>query len=314
MTVAVTPRMLLILSENWTMTGGRDLRTLVNWAREAEDAGFDAVMVSEHVVLGPDAAAHGVMANPREYALPGNQDPLTPWPNSIVLLSGIAAATSRIRLVAGAILAPLRHPLLLARELGSLDLLCEGRLVVQPSVSWSRDEYGALGVPFAQRGRILDEQLEIMDLLWRSSPVSYRGAHYSFEEVYFEPKAYRPGGPRLWFGGQRLHARLLDRLVRYGHGFHPLGRPSPEELHAVKAALAADGRDIAELELVGGTSARFPDATSCADLGEALSVIPEQLEQGFSTFCLKPSQFIDDPRGVGRLCADVMRRVEAMTR
>lgn len=304
--------MLLILSENWTLASGRDLPALVRWAREAEDAGFDAVMLSEHVVLGPDAGAGGIMANPREYALPGNQDPYTPWPNSVALLSAIAAVTSRVRLVAGAILAPLRHPLLLARELGTLDLLSEGRLVVQPSVSWSRDEYAALGVPFDQRGRILDEQLAIMDLLWRSSPVSSQGEFFSFQDVYFEPKAYRPDGPRLWFGGQRLHRRLRHRLVRYGHGFHPLGQPAEAELRAVRAALAAAGRDPAELELVGGARPVFRDATSCADLGEALAAIPEQLALGFSTFCVKPSQFIDDPAQVGRFCRDVIRRVEAL--
>ncbi|CAL9673061.1 hypothetical protein SUDANB51_07635 [Streptomyces sp. enrichment culture] len=66
----IQPRMLLVLSENWTLTGGRaDLPAAVRWAREAEDAGFDSVMVSEHIVLGPDASAAGVMGNPRDYAL-----------------------------------------------------------------------------------------------------------------------------------------------------------------------------------------------------------------------------------------------------
>ena len=229
------PRMLLVLSENWTLTGGRaDLPTAVRWAREAEDAGFDAVMVSEHIVLGPDAGAAGVMGNPRDYALPGNQDPYTPWPNSLLLLASIASVTSRLRLAAAAVLAPLRHPLLLARELGTLDLLSEGRLVVQPTVSWSRDEYAALGVPFGKRGRLLDEHLQIWAKAWGPSPVSHDGEHYPFQDVYFEPKAYRPDGPRLWFGGQGMHGPLLRRLVRYGHGFHPLGRPTPEDMQAAR--------------------------------------------------------------------------------
>jgi probable F420-dependent oxidoreductase len=300
------PRMLLILSENWTLTSGRDLPTLVRWAREAEDAGFDAVMISEHVVLGPDASDKGVMDNPREYALPGNQDPYTPWPNSLMLLSAIASVTSRVRLVAGAILAPLRHPLLLARELGTLDLLCEGRLVVQPTVSWSRDEYAALGVPFEQRGRILDEQLAVMDLLWRPSPASYSGEFFSFKDIYFEPKAYRTDGPRMWFGGQRLHDRLLDRIVRYGHGFHPLGVPADADLARLRENTGG------ELELIGGTRAVFPDRNSCADLDQAMADLPEQMAKGFTTFCLKPSQFVDDPDQVGALCRQVVRRAEAM--
>src|SRR5207248_6241690 len=133
------PRLILVLSENWTLVSPRDLRALVRIARDAEDAGVDGVMVSEHVVLGPSAGSEGRPANPREYALPGNQDPATPWPSSIVLLAAITAATSRIRPIAAAVIAPLRHPLLLAKDLATLDLLSEGRLVVQPTVSWHRD-------------------------------------------------------------------------------------------------------------------------------------------------------------------------------
>jgi probable F420-dependent oxidoreductase len=306
------PRMCLILSENWTMTCGRDLPRLVRWAREAEDAGFDAVMISEHIVLGPAAGAHGIMRNPREYALPGNQDPATPWPSSVVLLSAIAAVTTRIRLVASAIIAPLRHPLLIARELGSLDLLSGGRLVVQPTVSWLEEEYAALGVPFRKRGDLLDEHLAAWQVLWRDTPASFCGEHYSFRDVYFEPKAFRPDGPELWLGGASLHRRMLARVVAYGSGFNPLGRPLPAELAALETALRAAGRDPRGLELVGGTRAVFTDPGSVADLGQALATIPPQAEAGFTTFCIKPSQFTDDPAGVGRVCREIISRVDGM--
>src|SRR5262249_17421812 len=105
-----SPRMCLILSENWTLTSARDLPVLVRWAREAEDAGFDSVMISEHIVLGASAGANGIMANPREYALPGNQDPATPWPSSLVLRSAIAAAATPNRAVAGVRVPPPRPP------------------------------------------------------------------------------------------------------------------------------------------------------------------------------------------------------------
>jgi alkanesulfonate monooxygenase SsuD/methylene tetrahydromethanopterin reductase-like flavin-dependent oxidoreductase (luciferase family) len=281
------PRMCLILSENWTMTSARDLPALVRWAREAEDAGFDSVMISEHIVLGPSAGANGVMGNPRDYALPGNQDPATPWPSSLVLLSAIAALTERIRLVAGAVIAPLRHPLVLARELGSLDLLSGGRLIVLPTVSWLDEEYEAIGVPFRSRGELLDD-------------------------VYFEPKAFRPSGPQLWLGGAGMHRRMTERIVTYGDGFNPLGRPTADEMQLLRTAMAAAGRDMASLELVGGTRAVFRDATSTADLGEALAVIEPQIEAGFSTFCIKPSQFTDDPMEVGAFCRDVIRRVDRL--
>src|SRR5262245_167356 len=279
----------------------------------AEGAGFDAVMLSEHVVLGPSAGEKGIMGNPRDYALPGNQDPAMPWPSSLVLLSAIAAATSRLRLAACAVIAPLRHPLLLARELGTLDLLSEGRLVVQPTVSWHRDEYAALGVPFEKRGRLLDEQLSAWAAVWASSPASFEGEHYAFHDVYLEPKAWRPDGPRLWLGGESVHPRLLRRIVHYAHGFHPLGRPSDDDMERLKTGLAQHGRRLDELELVGGVRPIFPDDTSPSPLEPALAQLPALLERGFTTVCIKPSQYVDDIERYPDWCAEVIERTAALS-
>ena len=306
-------RLVHVLSENWTLTPPRDLRALVRMAQEAEDAGFDAVMVSEHVVLGPGADADGPMPNARDYALPGNQDPAMPWPSSLVLLSAVAAATTRLRLAASAIIAPLRHPLLLAKDLATLDLLSEGRLVVQPTVSWHEPEYAALGVPFAARGALLDEHLAAWQAAWGPSPSSFTGDHYRFGDVWVEPKPFRPDGVRLWFGSSTLHDRLLRRLVRHGHGWNPLGRPSDDDLARLHSALAEAGREPGELELVGGTRGRVPDAGSVADLDEALATIPGQVGRGFTSICIKPSQFLDDPARHGTWCREVVARVAALT-
>jgi probable F420-dependent oxidoreductase len=305
------PRIVLVLSENWTMTPAHDLRALVRIAQEAEDAGVDGVMLSEHLVLGPSSGAQGRMENPRDYAAPGNQDPATPWPDSIVLLGAIAAATTRLRQIAAAIIAPLRHPLLLAHQLATLDLLSEGRLVVQPTVSWHREEYDALGVPFESRGALLDEHLAVWRELWRSTPASFEGEHYRFAEVYLEPKPFRPEGPRLWFGGTSVAPWIVRRLVEYGHGFHPFGQPTAEELEPLRTAMAAAGRDMAELEVVGGIRPRFPDASSPGDLAEAAESIPAQVASGYTTICFKPSQYTDDVRQVGRLCRELVARAEA---
>jgi len=306
-------RLVHVLSENWTLTQPRDLRALVGMAQEAEDAGFDAVMVSEHVVLGPGADADGVMPNPRDYALPGNQDPATPWPSSIVLLSAIAAATTTLRLAASAIIAPLRHPLLLAKDLATLDLLSEGRLVVQPTVGWHEPEHAALGVPFADRGALLDEHLAAWRAAWGPSPASFAGEHYRFEDVWLEPKPFREDGVRLWLGSSTLHDRLLRRLVEYGHGWNPLGRPTDEDVARLRTALAEAGRDPADIELVGGTRGRFPDADSVADLDEALATIPSQIDRGFTSICIKPSQFLDDPSRHAEWCREVVAKVTALT-
>ena len=245
---------------------------------------------------------------------PGIRIPSTPWPDALTLLAAVAAATSRLRLVASSIIAPLRHPLLLAKQLATLDLLSEGRLVVQPTVSWHRPEYEALGVPFERRGELLDEHLAAWRVLWRDSPASFEGRHYRFTDVWLEPKPFRPEGPALWFGGETMHERLLRRLVEYGSGFNPLGTPSDDDLEDLRSAMAAVGRDMSELEMVGGTRGRFDGPSGVADLGEALASIPAQLERRFTTICIKPSQFIDDPDEIARFCRDVVEGVDALVR
>ena len=306
---APAPRLVLVLTENWTLTSPRDLRALVRMAQEAEDAGIDGVMLSEHIVLGPSSGAAGVMGNPRDYAAPGNQDPRTPWPDSIVLMSAIASVTERLRLIGAAIIAPLRHPLLLAHQLAALDLVSEGRLVVHPTVSWHRDEYEALGVPFERRGELLDEHLAAWRAAWTTTPASFHGRHYAFEDVYLEPKPYRPDGPRMWFGGTTVAPWIIRRLVSYGHGLHPFGQPTADELAPLHDALTAAGRDPAELEIVGGIRARFPDDDHPGDLDEAADAIAPQLEAGYTTICFKPSMFTDDPAEVPTLCRRLVARV-----
>jgi probable F420-dependent oxidoreductase len=305
-------KLILILSENWTIFDARDVRAQVRMAVEAEDAGFDGVMVSEHVVLGPSSNERGLPANPRDFVLPGNQDPRTPWPSSLVILSGVAATTTRLRLVAGAVIAPLRHPLILAKELGTLDLLAEGRLVVLPTPSWHRDEYAALGIPFNARGRILDEQLTAWESLWSGSPASFAGEHFQYADVYFEPAAHRPAGPTLWFGGASAHPQLVRRLARYGSGWLPMGPPSAEDVKQVSAGLSAAGRDLRDLEMVGGIVGVFPDATSVASLDDALAAVPPQLAAGMTSLVVKPSQFIDDPAQFPAFAREVVAKVAAL--
>lgn len=304
----------MVLTENWTITSPRDLRALVRLAQEAEAAGIDAVMLSDHLVLGPSAGAAGRPANPKDYAAPGNQDPATPWPDSIVLMSAIAAATTRLRIIAGAIIAPLRHPIVLAHQLAALDLVSEGRLVVQPTVSWHEDEYAALGVPFTQRGARLDEHVHAWKALWRDSPASFAGRHYRFANVYMEPKPYRREGPRLWFGGIRISPFIIRRLVEHGHGFHPFGQPSAEEMEPIRSAMHAAGRSMADIEIVGGLRPTFTDADRPASLDRALDGLPWQLGQGYTSICFNPSQFVQDSAAVPSLCHRLVDHIGTLER
>jgi probable F420-dependent oxidoreductase len=305
------PGVVLVLSENWTLTPPDDLRALVEIAHMAENAGVETVMLSEHVVLGPSAGAAGRMDNPRDYAAPGNQDPATPWPDSLVLASAILGSTTRLRVALAAIIAPLRHPLLLAKQLATLDLLGQGRLVVQPTVSWSREEYEALGVEFSHRGAILDEQLEAMRAAWTETPAAFQGRFFDFRDVYCEPGPFHADGPRMWFGGQSLHPPLLRRIVRYGHGFHPFGTPSDADMELLRTALAEAGRDVADLELIGGIRGRFDGPDAVADLDEALEQVPAELARGATSICFKPSMYTDHVDTVPEVCARVVEAVRS---
>ena len=238
--------------------------------------------------------------------MPGNQDPSTPWPSPYVLLAAIASRTTRLRLVLGAVISPLRHPLITAKDLGTLDLLSNGRLVVLPTVSWHEEEYRALGVSFRNRGAILDEQLAIWRDVWTNSPSSFRGVHYSFEDVYIEPKAFRPGGPPLWFGGSTLHGAVIRRLVADGAGFNPLGRPTAAEMVELEQALGEAGRSLSDLELVGGIRGEFVNSTSTADLDAAIAGAAQQVRDGYSTLCFKPSMFADELDQVGVVCSRLL--------
>ncbi len=116
----------------------------------------------------------------------------------MVLASAIAARTTTLRVALAAVITPLRHPLQLAKQLGTLDLLAKGWLVVQPTVSWSEEEYVALGVPFHERGAILDEQLVAMRAAWTQSPAFHDGPRFPFGPVWCEPHPHREGGPTMW--------------------------------------------------------------------------------------------------------------------
>ena len=295
-------RWLMVLTENDAIVDPRDVGGLVDLAVTAEANGIDGVMISDHVLLGPSAGANGVMGNLRDYAAPGNQDPATAWPSSIVLMSGIAQATSRLRIVSGAIIAPLRHPLLLAKELGTLDLLSQGRLVVLPTVSWHADEYAALGIPFAERGAILDEQLEVLAKAWGPYPIRHDGPRFGFDDVWLEPGAFTPSGPPLWFGGSGMHPALVRRIVRYGSGLNPFGPLTDDDLALLASGMRDAGRDLDDLELVGGIRGTFHGADDVGDIEVALRDLPGQLDRGFTTVCFKPAMFCRTAEDVPGLC------------
>ena len=182
--------------------------------------------------------------------------------------------------------------------------------MVLPTVSWSRDEYAALGVPFGERGRILDEQLEVLARAYGPFPISHQGPRFPFEDVWLEPGAFTTAGPTMWFGGQGMHLALARRIARYGQGLNPFGPLTADDLGLLAEVMREHGRGVEELELVGGIRGTFHGVEDLADLDVAMADVPEQLEQGFTSFCFKPAMFVDEVAQVGELCRDLVRRFD----
>jgi probable F420-dependent oxidoreductase len=311
--MAKKPRLGVLLSELDTLIKPEEERLILKFARQAEDAGYEGVQIIDHIVMGPSACFNGRPENPRDYRWIGNQEPDQHQPSQMVVMSAIAAVTSRIRLMATATLAPLRHPLLNAKQWATLDLISEGRVTILPIGGWQEEEYDAMGIPFKERGRRLDEQLEIMRLVWRETPASYEGEFYSFKDIYVEPKPVQPGGPEIIIGGDRFSKKVVARIVKYGSGYTILSPPTPEQAAYLASEMEKAGRQVSELITSGIVLPVFRGPNQVGDLARSIetSVVP-LLQMGVDRITMKPSQFIDDPAEMPALLKEVQRRIEAL--
>jgi probable F420-dependent oxidoreductase len=179
-----------------------------------------------------------------------HRSPTHPFLDPLVALMYLSAHTSRIRLAPGVLLLSQRHPVQLAKELASLDVLSSGRLMVGVGVGYIDKELRALGADLVTRGARTDECLEAMLSLWRDEAPSFSGRFFRFDGIDAYPRPLQPGGPPIMVGGG-VEASLR-RAVRFGAGWFAL-RLDPTELAASVAQLhricAERGRDPASLEV-----------------------------------------------------------------
>lgn len=175
-------------------------------AQHAEGAGFESLWTGEHVVL-PD---------PRE--APSPADPETPMVHPPTMLAFLAAATNTIKLGTGITLVAQRNPVVLAKEIGSLDHLCEGRLLFGIGAGYLHQEFAALGVDFDSRGPRTDEYLDVMRELWTAEKPNFSGQFVNFSNVQAQPRPAQAGGPPVIVGGASPAA--LRRAVTHGNGWY----------------------------------------------------------------------------------------------
>ncbi|HLG67725.1 MAG TPA: TIGR03619 family F420-dependent LLM class oxidoreductase [Acidimicrobiales bacterium] len=187
-------------------------------ARAADDLGYHALVVPEHIVMPAElAATMGAR-----------------WPHALTVMAFVAGATTRLAVNSSVIVLPYHNPIVLAKAIATLDVLSGGRVMLAVGIGHAEREFRALGVPFHRRGRMADEFLEAMTVLWTADEPSYHGTFVDFDEVLFEPKPLQRPHPRIWVGGNS--AAALRRAARFGQGWMPW-LVTPEQLPARLAAL-----------------------------------------------------------------------------
>ena len=228
---------------------------MVDVAKRAEELGFESVWVPEHLVL----PTHFESRYPYSEDGVPPIDPNSPHLDPLLLLGQIAAATSRIRLGTNIFILPLRHPLVTARLVMSLDVLSAGRFSLGIGVGWLEEEFRAAGIDFRTRGARTRECVMALKALWTQDEPEFHGRFFDFGPVKFEPKPIQTPHPPILFGGET--ATALRRAAALGDGWYGVAH-DPEsakrQVGKLRALLAEAGREDAKFEVTRGAPGRRP--------------------------------------------------------
>jgi probable F420-dependent oxidoreductase len=241
--------------------------TILACARAAEQLGFDALFVSDHLAIPPD----DIEGSGGRYL------------DVLATLAFIAGATERIRLGVSVLVLPYRPALLTAKQLATIQELSGGRMILGAGVGWMRREFEALGVDPTQRGMLTTETLRILHRLFASDVASYDGKLVRFAPIMFLP---RPPRPPIWIGGDGDNA--ISRVLEFGDGWHPMLRA--EKLAPAVAALReqARARGRAEPEIVVRRRLKLGDVAAARERLQA------ERAAGASYFILDLGRYADE--------------------
>jgi probable F420-dependent oxidoreductase len=241
----------------------------------AEEAGFDCLCAPEHIVIPLEykplyeATASGRMEHLERQGVP---DPL-------IWFAYVAAKTRTIKFCTGVMLLTERNPLHTAKEAATLAVLSEGRLLLGVGSGWCREEYEALGVSWPNRGKRLDEYIDVCRTLWRDPVATYKGEFVNFDRLYSDPKP--PGGfVPIHIGGRSEAA--ARRGGRIGDGYFPAVFPTsdvptlfPKLVKWMREGAIEAGRNPDAIELTSGGTRTAEGAKWFADLGvHRLTIAP----------------------------------------
>ncbi len=249
-----------------TLTLDRDY--VIRLVEMLEQQNVESVWTVEHVI----------MARNYEPLYPYSKDgkaptaPDTLMPDPLEWLAFAAARTERINLGTSVVIASQHSAAILAKRVATLDALSGGRLRLGVGIGWQREEYAAIGVPYSDRGRRLDETIEAMRVLWRDEWATYHGKHVQFENVHMDTKPFSKEGVPILIGGSSEQA--ASRAGRLGNGWYPYvisAEDFGEGIETIRKSAKEAGRDASKVEL-SIWPASF-DFTKTFDLGFVKSYV-----------------------------------------
>ncbi|MGA9724309.1 MAG: LLM class F420-dependent oxidoreductase [Candidatus Binatus sp.] len=220
---------------------------ILKTAEEAERRGVSTLWVGEHVVLFDRQDSKYPYAAGGEFPLPGDAD----WLDPFITLTFAAAVTKTIRLATGICLVPEHNPVVLAKEVASLDRLSNGRFALGVGIGWSAEEFAALGIPFERRAQRTREYIDVMRRLWSDDATTFHGEFVNFDAAKSFPKPVRGAKLPIIFGGESAPA--LKRSADIGDGWFGFN-VGPDDaaplVSKLRAMLKANGRDASEVEII----------------------------------------------------------------
>ena len=257
--------------------------------RRADAAGFESLWGGEHVIM-PTSIESAYPYTP-DGKIPA--EPETPIPDPLIWLAFAAAAAPGLRLGTCILIVPQRNPLILAKELATLDRLSGGRVELGLGVGWMKEEFDALGVPWERRGARNDEYIDAMRALWAGPHAEFHGDFVDFAPATCSPRPIQERIPIL-VGGDSEAA--ISRAVRIADGYFP-GEGDINRLtgliERLRIASEKAGRDPAEIEVNAMFGAQMADPVAGV----------EQLREAGVGRVMVPAFFFAGPGGLDRLSA-----------
>jgi len=283
-------------------------RQLLDIARRVDALGFDQITMGEHVLLTDEVATRGGQSWHNETAS---------WPDPLITLAAIAAVTDRLRVCTSIYIVPLRPAPAVAKMVATVDAISGGRLTLGVGAGWQKREFAALGVPFEDRFRRLEDSLRACKVLWTQAPATFHSQTVSFDDVWCLPQPVQKGGPPILMAGEpgpRLHRRVAELADGWIVRSDSIGRTNnpnitlQRTMNGVRDAVVAAGRDPALLLFqMSGYAAR--DASGRIDLEASFQRVRELWGMGLTMVQLSLAEFVESPDGVGPFLELAARRL-----